>query len=323
MVASRGQPLIPVTVLVCTRNRAAILEEGLFSIIADQAASGRELVVVDNGSTDNTAAVVSELARTAPFPVRYVHEPVAGHSLARNTGIRESSGELVLFTDDDTLVEKGWTDALVAPFTDPAVGVVGGRILPQWPSEPPVWLTGLAAELLAIKDLGDAPRELSGGEMPIGANMAIRRRLLGDDPFDTSTGNRDGEVAGYDEVALIDRLSRSHQVAYTPAAVVRHRVARARMTRASIRRAALHNGFGQTRYERAIGRRHGWPAAVLGSLQWSARATLRRLRNNRRAELSPAEAEWEFAFYRRLGSELDAATWRSASLNSWLMNHLA
>ncbi|NOT61460.1 MAG: glycosyltransferase family 2 protein, partial [Acidobacteria bacterium] len=116
-----------VSILICTRNRAASLARTLQSLLALEwtGAYEREIVIIDNGSTDDTRAVAER------FPaVRYVYESRAGLSIARNAGIRHSDGELIAFTDDDVLVAPDWCDELQREFaTDAQLCMLGGRIL--------------------------------------------------------------------------------------------------------------------------------------------------------------------------------------------------
>src|SRR5687767_12997559 len=98
-----------VSVVVPTRGRAAYLEVTLDSLLDQRTEAAYEIVVVDDGAPDATAAVVA-----ARPPVRYVaHGQGRGLNAARNTGLRESRAELVAFVDDDVLVPPGWLDALV------------------------------------------------------------------------------------------------------------------------------------------------------------------------------------------------------------------
>jgi glycosyltransferase involved in cell wall biosynthesis len=90
----------------------------------------REIIVVDNGSTDRTAQIVRS------HPVRCVHEPRRGPSAARNRGIQEAGGEIVAFTDADCVVSAGWVQALARPFESPAVSAVAGEIVAYPPVTP-------------------------------------------------------------------------------------------------------------------------------------------------------------------------------------------
>jgi glycosyltransferase involved in cell wall biosynthesis len=98
---------IEFSIVLCTRNRAGLLRDALESALEIEYPSDRfELVLVDNGSTDDTADVTRSAAGRAQFPIRYVYEPRPGLSIARNRGVRESRGAHVAFTDDDQLVDK-------------------------------------------------------------------------------------------------------------------------------------------------------------------------------------------------------------------------
>jgi len=98
------------SVVICTHNRATKLTsvlEHLQSLVAPGDTSW-EIVVVDNGSTDNTPAVIAAVAARAGVPVRYVYEGRPGSGAARNAGISESTGEIVAFTDDDIFPAVDW-----------------------------------------------------------------------------------------------------------------------------------------------------------------------------------------------------------------------
>src|SRR5215212_5180303 len=112
-----------VTVLICTFNRAALLARTLESLAASPVTSRLpwDVVVVDNNSSDDTAAVVARLQPGYPVPLRYLHEPRQGKSRALNTGLASIRAAFVAFTDDDVQVEPGWLEAAIQPMlADPA-----------------------------------------------------------------------------------------------------------------------------------------------------------------------------------------------------------
>lgn len=98
-----------VSVVIPTYNRAHVLKDAIDSV-AGQTCPPFELIVVDDGSTDETAVVLDQLAsQDWPFEFRYVQQPNAGGNVARNRGVLEARGEAVAFLDSDDL---WWPDKL-------------------------------------------------------------------------------------------------------------------------------------------------------------------------------------------------------------------
>jgi len=96
--------LAPLTVVIPTYNRREVLRRTLNGYLAQSSPHlVSELLIVDDGSTDDTESVVSEFWRVAPFPIRYLHQPNRGPAAARNLGLTEAATQLVLYTDDDVI----------------------------------------------------------------------------------------------------------------------------------------------------------------------------------------------------------------------------
>ncbi len=110
---------LELSVVIPVFNGAATIGETLQALL-DQCRPAEEIIVVDDGSTDNTKSVVRE------FPVKYISQENAGPATARNTGWRKAKGNIVAFTDSDCLPKKEWLRELIRPFDDPAVGAAGG-----------------------------------------------------------------------------------------------------------------------------------------------------------------------------------------------------
>ncbi len=118
-----------VSVLIPTYNRAKILRKVLRAY-AGQSRDHQllEVVVVDDGSKDDTRSVVRECSESSPLPLRYVYQENSGLSAARNHGIREARGELLLFGDDDIIPGPFMVAEHVSwhvRYPDPEVGVLG------------------------------------------------------------------------------------------------------------------------------------------------------------------------------------------------------
>jgi glucosyl-dolichyl phosphate glucuronosyltransferase len=130
------------SVVVCTRNRARFLEATLDSVLAQEYPRDRyELVIVDNGSSDGTRALVERYLTTAPIPVSFHLEPQLGASFARNLGTERARHEYIAFLDDDTVAVPGWLAAYDAAIRGHGAVAAGGPVEPALEPgfEPPAW----------------------------------------------------------------------------------------------------------------------------------------------------------------------------------------
>ena len=113
-----------VSVIIPALNGERTIRECLVSLLKmDYPVERREILVVDNGSTDSTAEIVNS------FPVRYLQEERRGSFSARNKGIEASKGEVLAFTDADCVVTADWLRELVQGFDSEEVGVVVGETI--------------------------------------------------------------------------------------------------------------------------------------------------------------------------------------------------
>lgn len=199
---------LDVSVVICTRNRAEPLRGLLESMTTLSRPAGLhwEVVIVDNGSTDATAAVVAGF--TGRLPVVYAREDEPGLSNARNRGVAVARGRYLCWTDDDVQLHAEWLSAYVEAFRQrPEAAVFGGRIYPKLVPPTPPWFAKLldrwpVSDIVAARDFGDEPLQLdfSRGIVPWGANFAVRaeeqRRHLYDPQLGVSpVQRRSGEEA--------------------------------------------------------------------------------------------------------------------------------
>src|SRR5437660_8064347 len=119
---------LPASIVIPTRARLDYLEVALSSVTPQAAAAGAEVLVIDDAGP---SAAARELV--ARFGARYeAHPGPLGLNVARNTGVTSSSGELVVFVDDDIRASGGWLAALLAAAEEnPEVEVFAGRIRPR------------------------------------------------------------------------------------------------------------------------------------------------------------------------------------------------
>ena len=162
-----------VSLIIGTRDRCEKLARCLQAVQQISFARPWELIVVDNGSSDRTAAIVRELMAIAPIPVRYVFEPKLGLGNAHNTGVAVARGEILAFTDDDCYPAADFLSSLWSAFGDPSVGYISGRILNYDPAD-----TGKGS-VRHPEPVTFPPNSFVGpGCLFGGANMAFRRQVL-------------------------------------------------------------------------------------------------------------------------------------------------
>lgn len=113
-----------ISVVICTRDRPDDIAHCLASL-AQQSRTPDQIVVVDNASRDDRTRQAALAAG-----VIYLREDREGLDFARNAGVAASTGDLVLFTDDDVLLDRDWVARMAAAFDDPDIGAVTGLVLP-------------------------------------------------------------------------------------------------------------------------------------------------------------------------------------------------
>src|SRR5581483_1825428 len=250
---------IDISVVICTWNRARQLDDTLRSLASLRTGCDLrwELVIVDNNSTDDTSRVVEQAAAAYPVPLRYIFEPHQGKSSAMNTGIAAARGTVIAFTDDDVRVPETWLTAVA----DHLLGggphdYAGGPVRPIWERVPPRWFARTGRTLwgtLAILDYGEEIFVFEDRtRIPLGANFAIRRRLIdrigGFDPTLGRTGDR--LLLGQE---LPEFFARSRAAGatgiYLPQMAIEHHVPARRVTPAYCRRWWYGKGVSRARME--------------------------------------------------------------------------
>ena len=211
MVAEPSRKGNSVSVVICTKDRPADLTRAIASI-RDSGDAGRraEIVVVEE----------SDAPRQIPS-VRYVHLPRGGRGFgyARNAGIREARGDLVLFMDDDCEAERGWIEALTAPLQSDAnvVGVAGAVRVRD------CGLIGYAENILGfpgggLRYLHDAQGRVVPTRYLSTCNCAYRRKAVLE-----VGGFVENARWGAEDSLLAERINAHGPCVYAPDAVVYHR----------------------------------------------------------------------------------------------------
>ena len=218
-----------ISAIICTHNRDNYLGSAIDSLLAQDFPGSFEVVVVDNASKDNTREVVE--ARLPNPKLEYVYEPITGLSVARNTGAKTASAEILAYLDDDAVASSQWLRVLYEAYqSNNKLAIAGGKVTLIWPEDinPPKWLSVELSGNLGYYDLGNSVVYIDQpGLTPRGLNYSIRRTFLEQiGGFDINLGRVGNKLLSNEELYTTElALKQGWLVAYLPEALVAHNVA--------------------------------------------------------------------------------------------------
>ncbi|MGY6529150.1 MAG: glycosyltransferase family 2 protein [Cyanobacterium sp.] len=217
-----------ITAIICTHNRGDYLKSAIDSLLS-QDIEDYGVMVVDNGSTDDTAQIVKK--RLNNPRLKYVYEPKLGLSVARNTGALNTDADIIAYLDDDAEASVSWLGNLREIYeNDSQVAIAGGAvnlILPKGYEDLPEWISEDLAGALGLYNLGDEVKYITEPRLtPRGLNYSIRRDFLMEiGGFDTSLGRVGKKLLSNEELYMTElALKKGYKVAYIPTAKVGHNV---------------------------------------------------------------------------------------------------
>ena len=227
-----------ITIAVFTFNRAQSLTQTLQALRTVQLPAGAscELVVVDNASTDDTPQLIDSFAMPQ-MKIRRIVERRRGVAHSRNTAVRESSGQVIVFLDDDVRPHPDWLERISEPVLSGAADAVAGAV--EIPSSlERSWMTPKHRSWLASTELLDAAKP----EYVVSANMAFSRAVIDKVPaFDTELGP--GAMGLYEDTLFSWQLREAgYRIVSRFDAVVEHHFDDSRLSRSAFLAAARIRG---------------------------------------------------------------------------------
>lgn len=253
-----------ISVVICTRNRAALLEKCLLSLEGQSLmADAFEVLVIDNGSSDETPRILDKFAERLPLAA--IPEPVVGLSRARNTGWRAAHSDHIAFLDDDAMADPGWLASALHSFktVQPFPAAMTGPIRLAWEQPAPQWLTPDIQGCLGRLDFGVGPRKFGGMETLFGANCFFHRRILERfGGFNERLGRLNTVLLSGEETLLQRQIENAGECLwYDPKASVRHWVPAERATPGWFYRRYYWGGISDYFMERILGPVKGSPGS--------------------------------------------------------------
>tara|TARA_B100001248_G_scaffold191530_1_gene146698 strand:+ start:1412 stop:2308 length:897 start_codon:yes stop_codon:yes gene_type:complete len=244
-----------ISAIISTYNREKFLPD-LFKSIQNQSLDSNqfEIIIVDNNSPGNTKELSMNLKKNSSFSVQYFLEKKQGLSYARNRGIEVAKGKIIVFVDDDALLDKKYFEKLMFYFQeDPKCMAIGSKIhLDYQGNDPPAWENKYLNKLHGYFDLGNQKKIFNNSQYPIGTNMSFRKEvfeLIGN--FNISLGRIKSGLGGGEEKDIFLRMyTQKMKVVYVPDAIVHHRIPIERTQIAYIKKQA--KGIGSSEKQRTL-----------------------------------------------------------------------
>jgi len=274
-VQRADDPRLRISVIVPVHDRSQDLKTCLSAILRQTRGwDDVEVLICDDGSSDDLLQTISGVMATGDGPVRYLRQAHQGAGMARNLGIALAKGEILAFTDSDCEPAEDWLTELVRPFDDPSVGLVGGPIDYRGGK----YISGRCMNFLMSSTLGAAgarnPRAVVHMQYyPRGGNLAVRTNLARQVGGFPATAHGEDLEFGWKVLGLGVR------VAFVPTARVVHHEKR---TVFQAFWEAAHKGAARVR----LAKRHGmhevvhalpailWFYAIVAGILWAARVEL-------------------------------------------------
>lgn len=245
------------SIIICTYNRDRYLYNILHSVAANNfPIQHYEIVLVDNNSSDNTANECRRFQNDHPdIAFHYLFEPQQGLSYARNCGIRNAQGDILVYVDDDALVNDEYLSTYAHFFEQhPDAVAAGGPIIPQYDGcTEPQWMSHFTRQLVTGKlYLGKKEKPFSRGKYPGGGNAAYRKTVFEQvGLFNVELGRKGNSLIGAEEKDLFDKMtSRGMRFYYLPTAILYHLIPPHKLTDDYFERLTL--GIGQSERYRTL-----------------------------------------------------------------------
>lgn len=264
----------PVSVIVCTYNRAELLPRIIGLLRGqDYPKDKYEIIIVDNGSTDNTKSIAESLIGQSGARVRYVFESRRGVTFARNRGSEMALNRYLAYIDDDCTVGPGWLQALMSGYNlDESIFAVFGQIINDWGEQiKPRWMMPATETWLGTNSfLGNSLKILESSFGTREANLSIKKEVLaalggflGMEQF----GSRDMAATEL-KYFLWKAKTMGEKIAYVPAATAQHLMVP--RTRSWMIQRAYWQGISDGILEYIIYRRKWWRTGARACLDLAA-----------------------------------------------------
>jgi glycosyltransferase involved in cell wall biosynthesis len=236
-----------ISIIVCTYNRDKYIYNVLQSLAQNDIPTNLfEILLINNNCTDKTEEKCNLFQKDYPqITFRYFVETEQGLSHARNRGIKEATGDILIYIDDDALVNKEYVRVYYELFyTEKHIFAAGGPIIPKYETEPPKWMSFFTKELLTGylyqgNKIGKFKRRYPGG-----GNAAYRKEVFEKTGlFNVELGRKGDNLVGAEEKDIFDKMaSMGMKILYHPKAILYHIIPDSKLTNEYFNRLTMSIG---------------------------------------------------------------------------------
>lgn len=269
-----------ISVIVCTYNREKYIYNVLKSLADNTLPHNQyEIVLVDNNCSDNTRNECDRFVRDFPkVAFRFIVETNQGLSYARNRGIKESSGDVLVYVDDDALVNNAYLQTYAEFFEQhPDIDAAGGPIIPQYETEEPAWMSPIIKSLLTgYKYHGDRPKEFPKNDYPGGGNAAYRASVFEKvGLFNIELGRKGDSLVGAEEKDIFDKMiTQDMRFYYLPNAILYHIIPEKKLSKDYFDRLSYSIGKSERMRTKQIGKMKYMKRLLAEGIKWMASIVL-------------------------------------------------
>ena len=214
------------SIIIATKDRGKEIDLTFDSLLSLKKNNYQyEIIIIDNRSSKENKELLLDIQKKNPNLIKYIREDKIGLSNARNRGIKESSGEIIAFVDDDAIIPPHWMVNILNHFKlNSSAYVIGSKVIAQFTSPPPSWLTKELEVYISSFDKGEESFIMKYNEYPRGVNMAFRKdAFIKAGIFLDCFGRKGKSLMSYEEIEICYRIEKlGYNIVYIPNAEVYH-----------------------------------------------------------------------------------------------------
>jgi glycosyltransferase involved in cell wall biosynthesis len=239
------------SIVICSYNRAQYIGDALDSLYNQTASSSDfEVLLVDNNSIDGTPSVYKTWRKQHPDGnFQYLTEFQQGASFARNTGAAHAKTDWLCFIDDDAVAFPDFVANIIRHTQEkPTIVGFGGKIIPKYIPEKPVWMSYYVSSLVGNFDYSPVPCAFKKGKYPLESNMIIKKSVFDQiGGFNTTLPGVVGtlRIGGEGKELFYKVIGLGEEIYYDPNIIVYHVVETSKLTKEYLYRVASGIGRGE------------------------------------------------------------------------------